>query len=140
MTNSKPLCIASEIRIKLGLSPSFLRLIILLYLFSLGLILYSANYLWVKTICILFSTWVVLPSYKTRTPCPDINELRIKPNSWLLVLSNQLSEEYQNCNILINNPLFHLLKFQNETQSKLLLFFNDQISNTELRYMHIINA
>lgn len=58
-------------------------------------------------------------------------------NAWVLEADQDNKVTYNQAVILIHNPLFQLIEFTNPSQKKRIVLFLDQITNYQLRLLHL---
>ncbi len=131
------LSLSSEIIIKPIKSKVYLRLVIVLYLLSLLLLLYSSLYLIIKCILIFLILIQLKFDFIHQSPCSTIQEIRCCKNEWVLVMNNETTKHYDEASILIHNTLFQLIEFSLFNRKKFILLFNDQLTGTQLRVLHL---
>lgn len=133
----KPLLHTSEIIIRPGPSPSYLRVLLVLYLFTLALIFYSNIHLILQILFLFVSSYLFWRNYKTKNPCPEITELRINATKWVVKQTDGKLVDYTKSSILFHNPLFQVIQLGNESANQLIVLFNDQVNTHDLRILHI---
>ncbi|MCL9685571.1 hypothetical protein [Legionella maioricensis] len=52
-------------------------------------------------------------------------------------MNNDMTIHYDEARILIHNPLFQLIELSFLKRKKLVLLFNDQLTITQLRLLHL---
>lgn len=131
------LSLSSEIKITLGKSNCYLRVISVLYLFTAWVMIHSS---WPLLLTILFLCAGIMQFYSDliyRSACKTIKEIRSQNGKWLLVSPDQNEQLFDEAKILIYNPFFQLISFTTKTNKKLIVLFNDQVSPHELRLLHL---
>ncbi|WP_058534989.1 hypothetical protein [Legionella saoudiensis] len=127
----------SEINIKLGASEIYFRLLLVVTLLTAGLIFYSGLYLAIKLILLGFLLKALRVDWLNKKTRNGIKEIQFRTNKWILVLSNNQSQEYQHAQVLVHNVLFQLIQFTHIKQKKYVVLFIDQISENQLRQLHL---
>ncbi|MCE0723664.1 hypothetical protein [Legionella resiliens] len=127
----------SEIVIKPGKSKTYLRLILVIYLITVILILYSSISLFIKPILLGFIFLLLKIDWTNQSPCPSIKKIQFIGNAWILEISQDKKETYTQAVILIHNPLFQLIEFASPSQKKHIVLFLDQITSYQLRLLHL---
>ena len=131
------LSLSSEIIIKPVKSKIYLRLVLVLYLLSILLLIYSSFYLVMKFILIFLILIQLRFDSIHRSPCSTIREIRSCKKEWVLIMNNNIAIHYDEAFILIHNALFQLVEFSFSGRKKLLLLFNDQLTMGQLRLLHL---
>lgn len=131
------LSLSSEIIIKPVKSKVYLRFVSVLYLLSVLLLIYSSLYLVVKGILIFLILIQLRFDFIYQSPCSAIQEIRCSKKEWVLVMNNDMTIHYDEARILIHNPLFQLIELSFLKRKKLVLLFNDQLTITQLRLLHL---
>lgn len=76
--------------------------------------------------------------WKKGSCCSDISELHISRTS-PIIITTQLSSYYFSTGIiLIHNPLFQLIRVSDQEKRKIIILFNDQVPNDQLRLLHLL--
>lgn len=129
--------LSSELIVELGTSKIYCRLALVSYLFSIALIIHSSLFLLIKLLLIT----VILIQYGSdcviKKPYAKINALGYSLKKWIVIMNNEQQLNYDEATILIHNILFQLIKLSSGNKNKLLILFNDQIPNEQLRLLHI---
>lgn len=134
----KNLLLSSEITIKLKNSKLYLRLVLVSYLMTLGLLYCSPTYLSIKLLLSLLVFCHGLVTIKNTSV--KVSDLVLSANEWTLLMSDGQKKPFDKVNIVIHNELFQLIKFTNtptSRRSKLVVIFNDQLTPNQLRLMHL---
>lgn len=127
----------SEIIIEPGTSKVYLRLILVVYLITATLILYSSIYLSIKLILLGLIFILLNFDWVNQCPCSSIKKIQFIGNKWIVEMRDGKEESYTQAIILIHNPLFQLIEFVNPRQKKQIVLFLDQITNHQLRQLHL---
>lgn len=127
----------SEITIKPGESKIYLRLVLLVYLLSIGLVMYSSLYLLIKFILIGVLAVLLKSDWLNKTPGDGVDEIKFIGNAWVLTLNNGKKQKYSTAQVLINNTLFQLIQFTEPNQKRSIVLFHDQVPNNQLRQLHL---
>ena len=128
---------SSDILVNLGYSKVYVRLVLTCYVITISLICYSPTYYVIKCVLSILLLGYFLTHFKIKSPCPSIHTIRLFQNKWVLIGHENALEQYDEANIIIHNVLFQLIKLTSPNQQKLLVIFNDQITQDELRLMHL---
>lgn len=70
-------------------------------------------------------------------PCTSIKKIQFIGNEWILEPYSGNKKTYIQAIILIYNPFFMLIEFKNKRQKKCIVLFNDQLTNNQLRLLHL---
>ncbi|MCW8400391.1 hypothetical protein OQJ26_16555 [Legionella sp. PATHC038] len=127
----------SELVIEPGKSKTYLRLTLVIYLITVALIFYSSIYLFIKAILLGFIIVLVKIDCAMQSPCTSIKKIQFIGNGWILEPYRGNKKTYVQATILIHNPFFMLIEFKNKRQKKCIVLFNDQITNNQLRLLHL---
>lgn len=126
--------------IKPGESGSYVRLMLVIYLLTVGLINYSSLPFFFKLILICLIALQLRLDWKNKSPDNGIKDIQFSGNKWSLTLNDDKKRDYDTAQVLIHNPLFQLLQFKSLKQKKFVILFNDQVSNNQLRLVHLLIA
>lgn len=74
---------------------------------------------------------------KKGKPHPELYFLKHQSNQWSIIDNEGIELFYNELVILIHNPLFQLLKLSINKKNKLVILFNDQLPNHQLRLLHL---
>ncbi|HHT0591892.1 TPA: hypothetical protein ACTXXA_002912 [Legionella anisa] len=127
----------SEIAIEPGKSKTYLRFILVTYLITVILIFYSSIALFIKLILLGFIFILLKVDWANQSPCSSIKKIRFIGNAWVLEIHQDEKQTYTQAVILIHNPFFQLIEFTNSNQKKRIVLFLDQITNYQLRLLHL---
>lgn len=72
-----------------------------------------------------------------KKPHSGLSTIKYNQNQWVLVMTNGSEQRYEALHILIHNPLFQLTKYVTPQKNKFLILFNDQVTQDELRLIHL---
>ncbi len=131
------LSLSSEIIIKPVKSRVYLRFVLVLYLLSILLLIYSSFYLVMKCILIFLILIQLRFDFLHRSPCPTIQEIKFCKKEWVLIMNNDIAIHYDKASILIHNTLFQLIEFSFSNKKKSLILFNDQLTMAQWRFLHL---
>lgn len=138
----------SEIIINPIKSPTYVRLMTVLYLLTFCLILNSSLYGFVKVLLFIFLSFRLVSDYIHQQPSPEILELRLYKGKWLLLTVDSQELCYETMNILIYNSFFQCIQFSHPEktdkkvffkQNQFFILFNDQLPETQLRHLHLLS-
>ncbi|PWY55317.1 hypothetical protein DGG96_12680 [Legionella qingyii] len=127
----------SEIIIEPGKSKIYLRLILVVYLITTILILFSSIYLLIKLILLGLIFVLLYIDWVNQSPWSSIKKIQFIGNKWILEMQKGNKESYTQAVVLIHNPFFQLIEFVNSKQKKRIVLFLDQITNHQLRLLHL---
>ncbi|HHF7365529.1 TPA: hypothetical protein ACPSKY_000625 [Legionella bozemanae] len=127
----------SEIVIEPGKSKTYFRLILVTYLITAILIFYSSIALFIKLILLGFVFILLKIDWTNQSPCSSVKKIQFMNNAWVLEADPDNKVTYNQAVILIHNPLFQLIEFTNPSQKKRIVLFLDQITNYQLRLLHL---
>ncbi|KTC77754.1 Uncharacterised protein [Legionella bozemanae] len=127
----------SEIVIEPGKSRTYFRLILVTYLITAILIFYSSIALFIKLILLGFVFILLKIDWTNQSPCSSVKKIQFMNNAWVLEAAQDNKVTYNQAVILIHNPLFQLIEFTNPSQKKRIVLFLDQITNYQLRLLHL---
>ncbi|WP_412756053.1 hypothetical protein [Legionella bozemanae] len=127
----------SEIVIEPGKSKTYFRLILVTYLITAILIFYSSIALFIKLILLGFVFILLKIDWTNQSPCSSVKKIQFMNNAWVLEADQDNKVTYNQAVILIHNPLFQLIEFTNPSQKKRVVLFLDQITNYQLRLLHL---
>ena len=113
-----------------------MRLVLTCYVITASLIYYSPTYYLIKGILGMLLLSYFLTHFKNKSPCPEIQTIRLLQNEWIVIGHERPLEKYDHANIMIHNVLFQLIKLTSSNKKKLFVIFNDQITKDMLRLMH----
>lgn len=125
-----------ELIVNPGRSATYRRMLVIIYLLTAALIIYSSLYTLIK-VCLLVFFAVQFNSYfRKAKPHPKLYEIKHVQNQWIITLNDQvhICEEVA---ILIHNILFQVLQCSSSKKNKIIILFNDQLSNHQLRLLHL---
>lgn len=123
--------------IKPGKSKVYVRFVLILYVITVALIVYSAFYFYIKLLLTFFVVIQFRKDWINKAPCPDVYEIKVATNQWVLVTNDGYSKAFEVAIILIHNTLFQLIKLSNPFENKIIILFNDQIPSNQLRTLHL---
>lgn len=129
----------SEITLILKPSNTYLRFVLVMYLLSILLIINSAIFLWIKALMIIGIFIRLKFDFYSRSPCALIDRVLYRNNQWILINKQDAEEIYEMAAVIIHNPLFQLVKFSKTKKFKLVVFFNDQMTKSQLQQLHLIS-
>ena len=138
----------SEIIIKPIKSPTYLRLIMVLYVLTGCLILYYSLYEFVKILLFIFLSLRLISDCIHQQPTPEILELHCYNGIWLLLTADSNELRYKKMNILIYNSFFQCIQFSHLEKpdekfffkkNQFIILFNDQIPESQLRHLHLLS-
>lgn len=115
----------------------YIRFVMVFALLTSALILYSALYWPLKLVLLVLLLNQSRLEWATKNPCADIEELRALQNQWQLTFHDGKVDSFEKIIILIHNPLFALIQLTGFEKNKKLILFNDQISVSELKLLHV---
>lgn len=75
--------------------------------------------------------------YKLGKPHPGLYEMKHQGGKWVISLKDGKENLFDTLIVLIHNPLFQLLQVSQINKNKLLILFNDQLSEQQLRLVHL---
>lgn len=129
---------ASELLLKLKPSWLYVRFMMVLYFLSIYLIYYSALPLLVKLLLIFLIALQLKRDLFYRQPHTELCEIYCTTQQqWYLLKADGLKEDYQEVRILIGNPIFQLIKLLGSEKNRLIILFNDQLTNEQLRQLYL---
>jgi hypothetical protein len=131
------LLLSSEIIIEPGKSKTYWRLLLVAYVFTLFLIIYSSIFLFIKLLLIVFTGIFLRSDWRNQNPCSEMKKIQFIANEWILERHNGEKKTFTQANILISNILFHLIQFKNPKHTKLIVLFHDQTTNHQLRLLYL---
>lgn len=114
-----------------------MRLLVVMYLITLSVIIYSSIPSYIKFVILLFSSWRAYKDLSTGSPCNDILEIIVGLNQWITVSPKGKTDYFMQSNILIHNPLFQLIKLTGINKIKIIILFNDQLPTEQLQLLHL---
>lgn len=117
-------------------SKTYLRLVLIIYLFTVLLILYSSIYLFLKFALIGYIAVLFRFDWINRKPCVKIKKIQFIDNQWVLEFHDGKKENYLQATILINNFLFSLIQLKSMQQKKSIILFHDQLTAMQLRFLY----
>ena len=126
-----------EITIEPGKSKTYFRFILVIYLITLNLIVYSSLFLIFKIVLIIFLATLFRSDWVHQSPCYKIQKIQLKANEWFLQIKQGRLEQYTQADILFDNILFQLIKFSNLNQNKFIVLFHDQVEQSQLRLFYL---
>ena len=128
----------SNFTITLGKSKYYLRLACLLHIFA-GVVLYNSSIPIFCQICLSMVLAVSLIRIaRSRLPMPAYNQISRCSNYWLLHRVDEQDIRYEQAHLSFDAGLFVLLKLTNNTTSKTLVIFLDQLSSLEYRALNVL--
>lgn len=130
----------SEITLNPRKSRVYFRVIVVVYLFTVALIACSSVFNPVKMVLIALVTVFIWPELRNQNPCYFISEMAYRNKKWQLTCNNGTVQEWEQLTILFNNPVFQLIRMTINNQTKLITLFNDQISEVQLRQLHLLSS
>lgn len=107
---------------------------------TLGLIYCSTTYLAIKLLLSAVVCCHFLITLKNKNTSVGVEGFILSHNHWTLLMSDGQLKQFDKVNILIHNELFQLIQLRNTTTSskrQLVVLFNDQVTQNELRLMHL---
>ncbi len=128
---------SSKIILELGESKLYLRFILVIYLFSLLLVIYSSLYLLVKLGLIYVIATSLKYDWQNKKPRNKIKKIEFIDKQWILSSNNEVKQHFLEAKILIHNVLFQLIQFANNQEKKQIVLFQDQLTSNELRLLHL---
>ncbi|ARB91352.1 hypothetical protein A6J40_03725 [Legionella longbeachae] len=117
-------------------SKTYLRLVLIIYLFTVILILYSSIYLFLKFVLIGYIAFLLRLDWINRKPSVEIKKIQLINNQWVLDFRDGKRENYLQATILINNVLFSLIQLTHSQRKKCIILFHDQLTATQLRFLY----
>ncbi len=75
--------------------------------------------------------------WTNQSPCLSIKKIQFTGNAWVLESCQDKKETYTQAVILIHNPFFQLIEFASPSKKKKVVLFLDQITNHQLRLLHL---
>ncbi len=126
-----------EITIRPTESNTYFRLVLVIYLLSISLIVYSSLYLIIKLILIALIIILLRFDWINKSPDNGINEIQFIHNEWILFLNNGKNQRYSGAQVLVHNILFQLIQFTHLNQKRHIVLFHDQISKSQWRLLHL---
>ena len=72
-----------------------------------------------------------------QSPCSAIKKIQFIGNEWILQMSNDKKQNYEQAAIIISNNFFQLIEFTYFRKKKLIVLFCDQLPNDQLRLLHL---
>lgn len=129
--------ILSAQTVKLKPSPSYTRLLLVVYLISVALICSIPTYVLAKCCLICILSWYLMFYVDHKSPCPEVKELSISMRQWQLISTKAQIKTFDEVLIIIHNELFQLIELTSNSSKKLLVVFNDQVSESQLKAMHV---
>lgn len=117
-------------------SKTYLRLVLIIYLFTVILILYSSIYLFLKFVLIGYIAFLLRLDWINRKPSVEIKKIQLINNQWVLDFRDGKRENYPQATILINNVLFSLIQLTHSQRKKCIILFHDQLTATQLRFLY----
>lgn len=102
------------------------------------LLFYSSLPLVVQAVLILFLGRQLWHEYFHQNPCSGIAELIYQNKQWTLIYGNGQRVPCDEIKIVIQNNLFQLIQCSSPQKNKLIILFNDQIPDDQLRLLHLL--
>ncbi|MFT4057942.1 MAG: hypothetical protein QM652_00175 [Legionella sp.] len=127
----------SEITIKPGDSRLYWRLVLVLYLLTIFLVIFSSLFWIIKLVLVGIIAVLLRVDWTDRRPNNGIKEIQFINGKWLLYLNNGKKLLYKEVQVLIHNPLFQLIQFSHEQHKRLIVLFHDQIPKEQWRLLHL---
>lgn len=118
----------------------YLRFVLVLYLFTMGLLFFCSLSLLIKILLFCLLLIQFREDFYNQSPYPSIQEIRCSKTGWILVTKKGALKQYDTASILIHNTLFQLIELSHKKTKKLIVLFNDQIPKSQLRFIHIKTA
>ncbi|HAT8179175.1 TPA: hypothetical protein JA361_06790 [Legionella pneumophila] len=142
MRNPKKSCLklyhSSETAINPGKSKVYLRLIVILYLCTIALVLYSSLPVLIESALIFLIIIQFKNDVTNQSVCHRIKEIKYMQNhTWSLEMIDGTAYHYDKLKILIHNMLFQVIQLSSDKKNQLLILFNDQIPSYQLRLLHL---
>ncbi|HHT9841686.1 TPA: lpg1578 family Dot/Icm T4SS effector, partial [Legionella pneumophila] len=142
MRNPKKSCLklyhSSETVIKPGKSKVYLRLIAILYLCTIGLVLYSSLPVLIEGVLIFLIVIQFKNDVTYQSACQKVKEIKyLKDLTWSLETIDGTTHHYDKLKILIHNMLFQVIQLSSDKKNQMLILFNDQIPTDQLRLLHL---
>lgn len=142
MRNLKKSCLklyhSLETVIKPGKSKVYLRLIAILYLCTIGLILYSSLPVLIEGVLIFLIVIQFKNDVTYQSVCQKVKEIKCLQNhTWSLETIDGTTHHYDELKILIHNMLFQVIQLSSDKKNQMLILFNDQIPTDQLRLLHL---
>ncbi|KTD50986.1 Uncharacterised protein [Legionella quateirensis] len=134
------LSLLSEIILKPAKSKVYFRLILVLYLLTVALISYSSVFILIKLVLITALTVCMRLEFKNQNPCFFIDEMSYRNKQWFVTMRNGSTQDCDNLRIIVHNTVFHLLQLCTPDKKKLLVLFNDQLSDHQVRQLHLLSS
>lgn len=126
-----------EIKLELGASQLYWRFILVIYLLSSILVIYTGLYLWIKFILLGIIAVSLKFDWQNKTPRNVIKRIEFLDNQWVLTPHKGIKQSFMEAQILIHNMLFQLILFRNGKQKTQVVLFQDQASSHQLRLLHL---
>lgn len=133
------LSLLSDIVIRPAKSKTYLRLMLVLYGFTLGLVFYSSLPLSIQLILFIFIMFRLRLDVIHGQPNPEVIELHFSQDYWFINKRDGLKLRYEALRIVIHNPLFQYIQLLDSKQNKNFILFNDQIPEEQLRQLHLLS-
>lgn len=87
---------------------------------------------------LLFLSLYISADLLHQKPCSTITEINYRNKEWRLITKEGESLHCEEAKIIIHNTLFQLIQFSMFKKNKLLILFNDQIPDEQLRQIHLL--
>jgi hypothetical protein len=75
--------------------------------------------------------------WRNQSPCSTLKTIQFIDKEWVLETHKGKKQHYVQAEILISPILFQLLEFSNQKQKKRIVLFCDQISEEQVRLLHL---
>ncbi|WP_203162714.1 hypothetical protein [Legionella bononiensis] len=78
--------------------------------------------------------------FKNQNPCHFIDEMSYRNKQWFVAMRNGATHDCDDLRIIVHNTIFHLIQLSILDKKKLLVLFNDQIPDNQVRQLHLISS
>lgn len=131
------LLLSSELLVEPGISKTYWRLLLILYLLSFIVLIDSSIHLGIKLIVAVFILKQAKTQYAVQKPHASLHAIQYRQKQWVLIMKDNHEFVYDNALILVHNMLFQLIQFSDSNKKQLVILFNDQVVDQKLRLLHI---
>ena len=132
--------LSSELIVKPSLSKTYRCFLPIVYLLTVLFVINTSLYLVIKLVLIFSLIFQFKAYFRLGKPHPELDEIKYVRTQWIIINQKGHESLYNNAEILIHNILFQLLRLSTPNKNKILILFNDQLSNHQLRLLHLKTA
>ena len=113
------------------------RLVLVAYILTIALVIYSYVFFSIKVIIISVLSMLLCFEWNNKKKANRIREIQFIGSAWRIMTDSDTLQLYNEAHILISNPLFQLIQFINIKQKKVVVLFQDQLTERELRLLQL---